>query len=613
MSDELLDALSLGDSKEIACAHKAAKIRADTDRIIERLVITDGCIEVLAEYVLGYPPRYFHKSMMDWQTSVQEGMLLAWRGSAKTSYCTIARCIFEILRNPNVRILLATDALDQGKTFLRSIKSHFMFNERFREIFGDWVKGSRAWSESEITVNRRTSHAGEPTIMCAGIGMTLPSRHFDIIICDDLVTKDNSTTEGQRKKVFDYFYETLFPTLESPDGKLWVLGCLTGDTRVLMGDGTWCDLVDICEGDQVWSYCEKSRRLVQRSVKAFIPQGDAEVLEIKTYRHTVKATPNHPFLVAERNDDGSFVSVWRRSDELSIGDILVAKGDVLRDTCLNAQDLKNVECCFKFFGRGIRLEEVREISTVGVQPVYDLTVEGTGNFIADGLIVHNTRWHEEDLYSYLQRRDYEETTLVIGALGGDDQSRWEEKHPTKRLHRIRTANLAAFELQYMCRSGIDLAIGQKSHHDFFAIAVIVVEKVTRIPYLVEYEKTRLTFPRQVIKIKELFKKHPDAVRIVIEANAFQAALVQQLRAKDPELPVIGRHTLKDKVARAQQVANMLTSRQLRVKREHDAFVRLMCGFPNVRGSKDVFDALEIALNQGMRGARRRRIKEPGLI
>lgn len=49
----------------------------------------------------------------------------------------------------------------------------------------------------------------------------------------------------------------------------------------------------------------------------------------------------------------------------------------------------------------IRLERVLGITPAGRQTVYDLAVDGPQNFIADGFVVHNTRWHEDDLVGRL--------------------------------------------------------------------------------------------------------------------------------------------------------------------------------------------------------------------
>jgi predicted phage terminase large subunit-like protein len=45
----------------------------------------------------------------------------------------------------------------------------------------------------------------------------------------------------------------------------------------------------------------------------------------------------------------------------------------------------------------LRYERVRAVTPGPARRVYDLTVEGSESFIAEGFAVHNTRWHEDDL------------------------------------------------------------------------------------------------------------------------------------------------------------------------------------------------------------------------
>ena len=53
----------------------------------------------------------------------------------------------------------------------------------------------------------------------------------------------------------------------------------------------------------------------------------------------------------------------------------------------------------------LRYEKVRSIHHGDAQPVYDITVEGVGNFVAEGYVVHNTRWHADDMIGRLLERD----------------------------------------------------------------------------------------------------------------------------------------------------------------------------------------------------------------
>jgi len=50
-------------------------------------------------------------------------------------------------------------------------------------------------------------------------------------------------------------------------------------------------------------------------------------------------------------------------------------------------------------------DEIRSIDSIGEQPVYDATVLGTHNFIANGIAVHNSIEQDADMVVLLHRPD----------------------------------------------------------------------------------------------------------------------------------------------------------------------------------------------------------------
>lgn len=442
---------------------------------IRKLVVEHRRFDVLARYVLGLDPQPHHLRMMDFISTHTEGMVLGWRGAAKTKYCTITQAIGEIVCDPDVTILFASNAADQSKLFLTEVKNHLQKNEELRAIFGDFHTGAERWTDTEIRVAGRRSLEKESTIMCAGMDTVLPSRHFRLIIADDLVTDENSSTAGQRQKVHDYFYRTLLPCCAMPDGRMFIVG---------------------------------------------------------------------------------------------------------------------------------------------------------------------TRWHDEDLYGWLLEEDYKDSSITIPVLDDDDQSVWPEVFPTARMHRIRKGNLGAFELQYMCRSGkslggiitpdhfdyydelpadvfvwqgVDPAISQQDQNANFAHVTVAIDKARKRPWLVDFVDKKMVFPEQVTYIVKQFDLHPEAVRVVVESNAYQLALAQQLKADGPHVPVLPRWTIRDKVARANQLAGVVGEKGIMIRRHHHRFLRSLCAVPK-SGRWDLFDAFYIAVMQGLKGARRRRRGERvGLI
>ena len=67
---------------------------------------------------------------------------------------------------------------------------------------------------------------------------------------------------------------------------------------------------------------------------------------------------------------------------------------------LESEDLANIASSDLFWDR------IVEITPLGEQPTFDVTVEGTHNFIADGIVVHNSIEQDADMVMFLYRDEY---------------------------------------------------------------------------------------------------------------------------------------------------------------------------------------------------------------
>jgi predicted phage terminase large subunit-like protein len=90
---------------------------------------------------------------------------------------------------------------------------------------------------------------------------------------------------------------------------------------------------------------------------------------------------------------------------------------------------------------GIVKDEVVEVVEAGVEDVFDIQVDRTENFIANGLVSHNTRWHEDDLSGKLlseqERGGDHWTRLELPAISADGTALWPEFYPVESLERFR--------------------------------------------------------------------------------------------------------------------------------------------------------------------------------
>jgi predicted phage terminase large subunit-like protein len=176
------------------------------------------------EEILGYDCRPHHEQILSNITNNRITLDLAPRGFGKSTIGDVGYCIWRISQDRNIRILIVSNTQTQAQAFIREIKNHLEGNEKLIEMFGSFTQDSQKWTESELTVTGRTSPKKESTLTALGASGALISKHFDIIIGDDLVDFENGRTELQRKKLSEWYRTALLPTLEPRVGEMHILG-----------------------------------------------------------------------------------------------------------------------------------------------------------------------------------------------------------------------------------------------------------------------------------------------------------------------------------------------------------------------------------------------------
>lgn len=147
-------------------------------------------------------------------------LILIPRGHLKTSVITKAYAIQNILRNPDIRILIANQIWDKAREMLYEIKQLLTDKSDLPKLFGNFI--SERWREDDIVVSQRTKALAAPTIGTSGVEAELTSSHYDLIFCDDLQGEKNFQTPEQREKVKRY-YRSMMDLLE-PGGLMIVIG-----------------------------------------------------------------------------------------------------------------------------------------------------------------------------------------------------------------------------------------------------------------------------------------------------------------------------------------------------------------------------------------------------
>lgn len=164
-----------------------------------------------------------HQELCDFVTNWTKRikLILLPRGSLKSTIVTQGYSIWRLLKNPNLRILIASENLNNAQKYAGVVKTQFESNAKLRDLFGDYTK-QVGWTESEFTVSKRTLNLREPSVSTAGVEMTRVGQHYDLIIVDDPMSHNNTQNKEQIEKVIEW-YKGLLSILD-PNGQMIIIG-----------------------------------------------------------------------------------------------------------------------------------------------------------------------------------------------------------------------------------------------------------------------------------------------------------------------------------------------------------------------------------------------------
>jgi hypothetical protein len=158
-------------------------------------------------------------------------VLLCPRNHGKST-TIIDYVVWRIVRDRTVRILILSKSSNLAARWVRSIKSILEGRgeyEKITQYFGDFKPQGKPdkWTQEELIVEGARPEEPHPTLSCYGITAAIYGLRADLILCDDIVDRDNAATEDQREKLRDTFFSGIENILDSANGltpKMMVVG-----------------------------------------------------------------------------------------------------------------------------------------------------------------------------------------------------------------------------------------------------------------------------------------------------------------------------------------------------------------------------------------------------
>jgi predicted phage terminase large subunit-like protein len=193
-------------------------------------------VEAYAEFVFGYRLANHHRQMIDFVNERiarrENGVILAPRGSGKTTILNTINLSFRVATEPDIRIGLFSQKDKKAEAMSGAIRWTVSESDKFREVFGD-LRGPVKWTDSEwLRKGSRWRGEKDRTMVTGGVNnSSAVSKRLDLIFCDDILDAENTYNIDRREKTEDWFWKTMKPAQAAEGASIIVVG-----TRWTEGD-----------------------------------------------------------------------------------------------------------------------------------------------------------------------------------------------------------------------------------------------------------------------------------------------------------------------------------------------------------------------------------------
>ncbi len=206
---------------------KLAMLRFLAQReLFRRRLRTDpnAFIEYAFETEKGEPMKqaWFHLEWQDLLTHNEDCIIIGPRGHGKTSQI-IGRIIWELGKDPNLRVKIVCQSDNKAKERLVEIQQHIEGNVRVKFVFPGLmaaVKGE--WSKHKLFI-RRTIVARDASVHALGVLSTATGGRSDLNVYDDVVDRRNAILQPKQRENVKMAYKGDFSNLLLPGGRTWYI------------------------------------------------------------------------------------------------------------------------------------------------------------------------------------------------------------------------------------------------------------------------------------------------------------------------------------------------------------------------------------------------------
>lgn len=210
---------TLEEIEEATIRARKTRIRAafDDPATFNELVLRD---EDTGEPVENAP---IHEEWMDILDRHDRVLLWSHPEAGKTSAICIGRVLWELGKDPNLRVVVLSDTYGQAEKITKAIKELIGGDsdqaQLVRAVFPKLAPGPK-WTDGHFTI-RRTITTKSPSVQAVGVGGAITGSRIDLLIVDDILDHENTRTPSQRKELSRWFRRTVLNRM-TRKGRVWM-------------------------------------------------------------------------------------------------------------------------------------------------------------------------------------------------------------------------------------------------------------------------------------------------------------------------------------------------------------------------------------------------------
>jgi hypothetical protein len=146
--------------------------------------------------------------------------------AGKTSQIAIGRVLYELGRDPSLRVAIVSNTKDMAMKIVRLLGQYIQKSEELHRVFPNLMPTddpSLPWKAMALTVRRVGVGGKDPSVQACGIHGNILGSRVDLLVLDDVLDHENTATPAPRKDVYSWLRSTPFSRL-TEHARVWCTG-----------------------------------------------------------------------------------------------------------------------------------------------------------------------------------------------------------------------------------------------------------------------------------------------------------------------------------------------------------------------------------------------------